>query len=421
MEHKVLVVEDSRPFRRLLEAEIRKAGYIPYIASSIAEAETILNQDTGFLCAILDYCLPDGQDGEIIDVCLSLDIKVIVLTSMMDDRTRERVLAKPVIDYIPKDSPACVSTIRPLLNRLEKNQEHHVLVVDDSLTARRYIRSLLERQYLNVVEAKDGHEALALMRQDERVTLVITDYTMPEMDGVSVVKALRKLKTDGQLAIIGLSGEEDASLTARFLKAGANDFLTKPFNQEEFYCRLHSTLNALDTERRLFKMANVDYLTQVWNRRYFFEHPHTRSHKGPRSLALIDIDYFKKVNDQHGHHVGDVALIELTKIMKQYFPDSLVARFGGEEFCIFDDNDENSFEHKLETMREVIAKATWTPYGKSFSITVSIGLVYADDNVDALLQQADEALYQAKENGRNQLIKNRQTDSASFITQQKQC
>jgi len=412
----VLVVEDSRPFRRLLESEIRKSGYIPYIASSIAQAETILNQDTDFLCAILDYCLPDGQDGEIIDVCLSLDIKVIVLTSMMDDRTRERVLAKPVIDYIPKDSPACVSTIRPLLSRLEKNQEHHVLVVDDSLTARRYIRSLLERQYLNVVEAKGGHEALALMRQDERITLVITDYTMPEMDGVSLVKALRKLKTDGQLAVIGLSGEADSTLTARFLKAGANDFLAKPFNQEEFYCRLHSTLNALDTERRLFKMANIDYLTQVWNRRYFFEHPHTRCHKGSRSLALVDIDYFKKVNDQYGHHVGDVALIELAKIMKEHFPDSLVARFGGEEFCIFGGHDESYFEQQLDAMREVVAETTLTPYDKSFSITVSIGMVYADASVDALLQQADEALYQAKVSGRNQLIKINQIDFAAFAT-----
>ncbi len=215
----MLVVEDSRPFRRLLEAEIRKAGYIPYIASSIGQAETILNQNTDFLCAILDYCLPDGQDGEIIDVCLSLDIKVIVLTAMMDARTRERVLAKTVIDYIPKDSPSCVSSIAPLLSRLEKNYQHYVLVVDDSLTARRYVRSLLERQYLNVLEAQNGQEALAMIRRDDRISLVITDYTMPEMDGVSVVKALRKLKTEGQLAIIGLSGEEDSSLTARFFKS----------------------------------------------------------------------------------------------------------------------------------------------------------------------------------------------------------
>ncbi|OOF28215.1 response regulator [Salinivibrio sp. IB872] len=415
MEYKVLVVEDSRPFRRLLETEIRKAGYIPCIASSIAQAETILNQETDFLCAILDYCLPDGQDGEIIDVCLSLDIKVIVLTAMMDARTRERVLAKTVIDYIPKDSPACVSSIAPLLHRLEKNQQHHVLVVDDSLTSRRYVRSLLERQYLNVMDAQDGQEALAMVRADPRISLVITDYTMPEMDGVQLVKALRQHKVDGQLAIIGLSGDDDPSLTARFLKAGANDFLAKPFNQEEFYCRLHSTLNALDTERRLFHLANTDYLTQTWNRRYFFEHPQTRKNNGPRGLALIDIDHFKKVNDSLGHHIGDIALIELAKVLNRYFPDALVARFGGEEFCVLYGNNDQGFEARLNAMREELAATTWTPYDQAFQFTVSIGMVHGDASVHQLIQRADHCLYQAKAKGRNQLVKASEPQPALLV------
>ncbi|NVP00865.1 response regulator, partial [Photobacterium damselae subsp. damselae] len=124
MEHKILVVEDSRPFRRVLEVELRKAGYTPIFAESIADAEKILDQDLDFLCAILDYCLPDGQDGEVIDVCLSVGIKVIVLTALMDEMTRERVLAKTVIDYVPKDSPSCIASIIPILNRLGNNSQH---------------------------------------------------------------------------------------------------------------------------------------------------------------------------------------------------------------------------------------------------------------------------------------------------------
>ncbi|MGF1759160.1 response regulator [Photobacterium sagamiensis] len=119
MENKILVVEDSRPFRRVIEIELRKAGFSPVFAESIADAEKVLDENTDFLCAILDYCLPDGQDGEIIDVCLSVDIKVIVLTALMDERTREKVLAKTVIDYIPKDSPTCIASIIPILKRLE--------------------------------------------------------------------------------------------------------------------------------------------------------------------------------------------------------------------------------------------------------------------------------------------------------------
>lgn len=221
MEQKVLVVEDSRPFRRIIEIELRKAGFTPVLTNNIAEAEKVLDESTDFLCAILDYCLPDGQDGEIIDVCLSVDIKVIVLTALMDDMTRERVLAKTVIDYIPKDSPTCISSIIPILKRLENNSSHKVLVVDDSVTARRYIRSLLERQYLTVVEACNGAQALEVINEKNDITLVITDYSMPERDGASLIKELRKTHRPGQLAAIGLSASDEAALTAKFLKAGA--------------------------------------------------------------------------------------------------------------------------------------------------------------------------------------------------------
>ncbi|OZS42964.1 response regulator [Photobacterium sanguinicancri] len=405
MEQKILVVEDSRPFRRAIESELRQAGFLPVFAETIAEAEQVLDQNTDFLCAILDYCLPDGQDGEIIDVCLSVGIKVIVLTAMMDEMTREKVLAKTVIDYIPKDSPSCIASIIPILNRLSKNSSHKVLLVDDSITARKYTRSLLERQYLNVIEATNGEHALEVMQKDSEISLVITDYAMPERDGVSLVKELRKKYSLNKLAIIGLSGSDEASLTAKFLKAGANDFLTKPFNQEEFYCRLHSTLNILDSERRLYHLANQDYLTQTWNRRYFFDHPMSKNHQSPRCLALIDIDNFKAINDSFGHHIGDMVLIELATILKNYFPDALVSRFGGEEFCILYGNSPHIFEQRLEAMTNEIASSELTILSNKIKYTVSTGVVAAESNIHDLLRRADECLYKAKSQGRNCIVK----------------
>lgn len=404
MDNKILVVEDSRPFRRIIESELRKAGYTPVLTDSIAEAEKVLDESTDFLCAILDYCLPDGQDGEIIDVCLSMDIKVIVLTALMDDLTRERVLAKTVIDYIPKDSPTCISSIIPILNRLKRNNEHKVLVVDDSATARRYLRSLLERQYLTVIEARNGDEALEIINKENDITLVITDYSMPERDGVSLAKELRKTFQPRQLAVIGLSASDEASLTAKFLKAGANDFLKKPFNQEEFYCRLHSTLNFLDSERQLYHLANQDYLTKTWNRRYFFEHHLVKNFKGPRCLALLDIDYFKVLNDTYGHHIGDLVLIELANTLQQYFPDALVARFGGEEFCILYGNSEDIFYRRLQALTQDIADTELTLFGNAIRYTVSTGVVNGDANIHELIRRADKCLYQAKSAGRNQMV-----------------
>ncbi|PSW20833.1 diguanylate cyclase response regulator [Photobacterium sanctipauli] len=404
MEQKILVVEDSRPFRRVIESELRKAGYTPVLTDTIAGAEKILDEGTDFLCAILDYCLPDGQDGEIIDLCLSVDVKVIVLTALMDEMTRERVLAKTVIDYIPKDSPSCISSIIPILKRLENNGEHKALVVDDSITARKYIRSLLERQYLTVVEAKNGEQALEVFKKERDISLVITDYSMPERDGVSLVKELRKSYRPGQLAIIGLSASDEAALTAKFLKAGANDFLKKPFNQEEFYCRLHSTLNILDSERNLYKLANEDYLTQSWNRRYFFDHQLVKSHKGPRCLALLDIDNFKQLNDTYGHHIGDMVLIELANTLRNYFPDALVARFGGEEFCILYGNSFQIFSQRLEVLRRDIADSEFTILSNLIKYTISLGVVNLDAGIHEMLKRADACLYQAKAKGRNCMV-----------------
>ncbi|MBV1842422.1 response regulator [Photobacterium ganghwense] len=404
-EQKVLVVEDSRPFRRVIESELRQAGYTPVIAETIAEAERILDESTHFLCAILDYCLPDGQDGEIIDVCLSVGVKVIVLTAMMDELTRERVLAKTVIDYVPKDSPTCISSIIPILKRLEHNAGHKALVVDDSATARKYTRSLLERQYLTVLEASNVNQALALIEQEKGISLVITDYSMPERDGVSLVKELRRRFRPGQMAIIGLSASDENALTAKFLKAGANDFLKKPFNQEEFYCRLHSTLNIMDSERNLFQMANKDYLTQTWNRRYFFEHPQVKKHSGPRCLALLDIDNFKGLNDTYGHHIGDMVLIELAKRLEAYFPDALVARFGGEEFCILYGNSAEIFERRLDILREDIANTELTILSNPIRYSISLGVVHAETGIHELIQRADACLYSAKSSGRNRIVK----------------
>ncbi|MGF1680356.1 response regulator [Photobacterium minamisatsumaniensis] len=404
MEQKILVVEDSRPFRRVIENELRKAGYTPVLTDTIAGAERILDEGTDFLCAILDYCLPDGQDGEIIDLCLSVDVKVIVLTALMDEITRERVLAKTVIDYIPKDSPSCITSIIPILKRLENNGDHKALVVDDSITARKYIRSLLERQYLTVIEASNGNQALEVITKEKDISLVITDYSMPERDGVSLIKELRKRFRPGQLAVIGLSASDEASLTARFLKAGANDFLKKPFNQEEFYCRLHSTLNILDSERNLYLLANKDYLTQSWNRRYFFEQPLVKTYKGPRCLALIDIDNFKLLNDTYGHHIGDIVLIELSNTLKRYFPDALVARFGGEEFCILYGNSFPIFNQRLQALLNDIAETELTILSNKIKYTISLGVVNADANIHEMIRRADACLYQAKAKGRNCLV-----------------
>lgn len=369
---------------------------------SLEEAKAILESDTDFLCAVLDFCLPDGPDGEVIDLALSYDMKVIVVTGKFDEQLRDAMLAKGVIDYILKDSFASISYLLPLLTRLNRNKCHKALVVDDSLTVRRHLVQLLDHHYIRSVQAEDGVEALEILKADPEITLIITDNTMPEKDGISMTREIRLTYDRSQLAILGISTAESKTVTAQFLKAGANDYLKKPFNQEEFYCRIQNLLNMKDISDDMFKMANQDALTGLWNRRYLFSN--ADNNKEQRNVAMLDIDFFKRVNDNYGHEGGDQALITISHIIAIYFKEDLAARFGGEEFCIVSYGDYDAFVQRLDSMRQRIEK-TAIPYnGEEIRLTMSIGVTRAKRDIDTMIRIADERLYTAKETGRNQVI-----------------
>lgn len=402
MGSKILVVEDSRAFRNYLQQQFTQAGYDVYLAASLTEMNQLLSENEHFLSAILDYCLPDGEDGEVIDLALRNNLKVIVLTAMLNEEIRTKVLAKGVIDYILKDSMASVAYLIPLIKRLSNNQQHWALVVDDSKLVRKHITQLLEHQYIKTLEAANGEEALVTLAQHPKITFIITDHDMPKKDGITMIREIRMKSDKNKLAILGLSGSDDRTMTARFLKAGANDFLYKPFNQEEFYCRVHQILDMKEAASSLYQMANQDVLTGLWNRRYLFEHAYKDSQT--RHIAMVDIDHFKKVNDTYGHDGGDMALKAVSNILKIYFPTDIVARLGGEEFCIQSHHNYHDFIRRLEKMRQRVEQTPITHKEHIIHVTVSIGVSSLHDELSNQIKEADSFLYQAKAGGRNRLV-----------------
>ena len=402
MSNKILVVEDSRAFKNYLQQLLNQAGYEVLTAENYGEAQSILATQPELLCAVLDYCLPDAQDGEIIDLVLSHQQKVIVLTAMFQDDAREKMLAKGVLDYILKDSMASVSYLLPLLKRLSNNQHHKCLVVDDSMTVRRHVVQLLEHQYIQTLQAENGQQAIELIEQNPDITLVLTDHDMPVKDGITMIRELRQKLDKNQLAILGISGSDDHTMTARFLKAGANDFLYKPFNQEEFFCRVHQILDMKEATTELFRMANQDALTGLWNRRFLFGQACDGCEK--RNIAMLDIDFFKKVNDNYGHDGGDAALVMVANILKIYFPEDVIARFGGEEFCIQACGSYDDFVTRLEQMRQRVEKTPIPYQEEDIQVTISVGVSNIQGNLDQQIKVADDRLYQAKESGRNQTV-----------------
>lgn len=399
--YKVLVVEDSRAFRTYVESKLTEIGLTVDSAESLAEAKALIDSNDDYLFAVLDYCLPDGPNGEVIDYALEQKLKVIVLTGHFDDDSRDQFIARGVLDYIVKESMSAVAYLVPLCTRLMNNHNHKALVVDDSLSIRCHVRMMLERQYIETLEADDGAHALEVLKQNPDITVIISDQAMPNMDGISMTREIRRTLDRNQVAVLGLSGSDNPAITARFLKAGANDFLHKPLNQEEFNCRIHQILNMKEATDTLYRLANQDALTSLWNRRYLFSKFKRNSEY---NLAMVDIDHFKNVNDTYGHDGGDTALVQVAHLMKQHFSKDIVVRFGGEEFCIISRFGYSRFLQELELMRVKIQVTPIQFADQQFPITVSVGASEPSASLEEQIHIADQRLYLAKESGRNQIV-----------------
>ena len=411
MAQRLLVVEDSKPIATVIKQIAQSLKYEVVLATTLAQVEEILSGDTDFFAATVDYALPDANDGEAIACVLSHGIPSVVMTGKMDDATRQKILAQPVIDYIPKENSQAFLYLKRVLHWQQTNSKNAILVVDDSSSARNHIVELLKRRNFSVHTANNGVQALEKLQQHKNVKMVITDLEMPEMDGITLTNEIRKKYSREQLAVIGISGAENGIHSARFIKNGADDFLRKPFCPEEFYCRITQNIESLNNIAQIKHAANTDYLTELSNRRAFFRSANQRiteytKRKVPYCLAVLDIDYFKKVNDSYGHDAGDQVLKALALYMRKHFGTGLTARLGGEEFAVLIHGlDSDQLYNKLDDFRREIGISALPAGDTQVSITISIGAVFdSTDNLSKQMNEADNALFLAKDHGRNQIV-----------------
>jgi diguanylate cyclase (GGDEF)-like protein len=381
-------------------------------AYSYREAERVLAGAHEIVeAAVVDLELPDAPGGEIVDLLLEAGIPTIVLTGTYDEPTRQRILAKNVVDYFVKGD-ASLKAVNETLHRLQVNPGIPILVVDDSATLRLLTRKMLETHRFRVLEAADGNEALQRLEENPRVPLVITDYEMPNMDGMELLKAIRKKFERDEMAVIGVSALGDETLPARYLKFGADDFLTKPYQKEEFYCRVYRSIVNIEQIREIKRIAYTDQLTGLNNRLYFFQtapdlFEEAIARQAPITVAMVDIDHFKQINDTHGHAGGDAALQHLSEILTEQLSSiNLVARFGGEEFCALAvDLPAEDAPGTFEQLRRKVEGSSITFEGQRIAFTLSIGLTSCPRQpLDAFINRADEMLYEAKRSGRNRIV-----------------
>lgn len=413
----ILLVEDSAMFGRLTKAKLESVFDLPvYWVKTYTEAVTILNKaDNHFSMALLDFNLPDAPEGEIIDEVIGRGISAFVFTSNITDEVRELVWSKKVADYILKDDPNSLDYIITAMSRLLKNEKTLVLVVDESDQYRSALSELLYVQKYRVVTAKDGKTALQILNKHKGIKLVITEYHLPDMNGWMFCRKIREKFKHDDLAIIGITSKGGKEIGARFIKSGANDFLLKQsFIVEEFYCRVTQSVETIDLIQETKERAIKDHLTGLYNRRYFFQEgedlfENAKLEQIDIACAMLDIDFFKKVNDTYGHDVGDLVIQQVATMISEHQGDNdIVARLGGEEFCILSAG--KPPEETKERIEEIRRRIEETPVffnegEESLTISISIGLcLEIQENLDAFLKAADELLYSAKENGRNRVV-----------------
>ncbi len=411
---KLLIVDDDKILTRLVSETLAKAtGAITETARSFKEARDLIeNRENTFFLAILDYSLPDAPDGQIIDYVISRGIPTLVLTAMYDTAIRDEMLQKTIVDYIVKRSAKDLEYLVSVVGRIMKNRQTKALVVDDSSTIRQSMGNLLKNQLLNVYTAEDGLKAKAIIKENPDIKIVITDYLMPNMDGLELLTQIRKDFPKDRMSVIIASGIGGSNVVPHFLKAGANDYLLKPFNPEEFICRVNMNLDYLNMIEIMRDLINKDTLTGLHNRRFLFE-AGTTLHAAAIRYALnmavfvIDIDGFKAINDTYGHNVGDMVIRLYSEALLTYFKrkTDVVTRIGGDEFCVVTSYDSaENLTNFAEHLRNFMEAQTISFKGTSISCSASIGVCgKLFDTLEEMIRHADNMMYKAKQDGKNRV------------------
>lgn len=408
-----LVVEDSAIVQKILRHTFKQAKIDSVVfASSMAEGQSLYRQhEQQLVAAIIDLSLPDSPQGEMVEYLLAEGVPVVVLTGSSDMKQRNALLGMGVADYVIKENRFSYQYAVRMLLRLERNRNLTALVVDDSDTSRHVVCNYLRVNCFKVKEVSSAQAGLRELEADDNIRLVISDYHMPEMDGIEFVQEIRHRFEKRPIAVIGLSGQGSADISVEFIKKGANDFLQKPFLQEEFSCRVTNNIESLEQLLELKTQATKDYLTGLSNRRHFYDEGGasvSRSVKAsmPYTLALLDIDNFKSFIDEFGHEAGDAVLRQFAEHLGLAFSRFIVARLGEEEFAVLLVGLDASRAYELlDQFRSFIEEQLFILPDDYQRITVSIGVrPGTNQSIHDSITEADQTLCLAKEDGGNIVV-----------------
>ena len=303
-----------------------------------------------------------------------------------------------------------------------------ILLAEDIEVTRKLVKKLLEDKGYEVVEAADGQEAWEIFQKEkEKIHIALIDWLMPRLNGIQLCKKIKATEIPGYVYTIFLTGKVDIDNVVAGLGAGADDYVTKPFDKRELFSRIDVGMRYVQLQQKLMEanhklriLSITDGLTQILNRRALLERLEEELYRASREnvffcLIMLDIDHFKRVNDEYGHQAGDKVLVEVVNRVKSKLrPYDIIGRYGGEEFLVgvFGADKETGIK-KAEDFRKCVDEKEFVYNGKKLKISISLGISYQKIKdsksdipqlLDDLTKKADDALYRAKETGRNKVI-----------------
>ena len=455
MTARVLVVDDLEPNVKLLEAKLRAEYFDVLGAYSGAEAIELAVQEQPDII-LLDVMMP-GMDG--FETCRRLKaapetmhIPVVMVTAL--DQQADRVagleagaddfLTKPVEDLALFARVRSLTRLKMMTDELraryatgkglgvvdnidveEESDDARVLIIDDNEEQIERLKNALDDDKFVIDHEQDPEVALGRARSGS-YDLLIVNLSIEAMDPLRLCSSIRSFEETRLTPILAVVRQGDTRKLVRALDIGVNDYLSRPVDKNELIARASTQLRRkryVDQLRSSFQtsleMAVTDPLTGLYNRRYLASHLSAMFDRAfwtgrPLSVMILDIDYFKNVNDTYGHDVGDKVLQDFAeRISGTVRGIDLACRYGGEEFLIAMPDTDLAFASVVaERLRQEIATQKFVLNGgrDELAVTVSVGLASTeagpeDDNAQKLIKRTDEALYEAKTGGRNRVIK----------------
>ncbi len=417
----VLHVDSSTLFRTLLKETFTGFGWKYLAAGGIRESIDLIKAvPIDLIVTALE--LSDGRADELVSMVNDgsrNEIPIVIMSSSDSVELRKNLLLSGVIDFIPKNITQ--EQLRLYIQKLIKRDDVSdametiaIAVLDDSDVDLKYMKSIFDFHGMRNIDFYKNPDDL--LRSENKYDMYLVDVVLPKYTGDQVVYSIRS--RDKSCVIIAVSGVDHFKTISNVLLSGADDYILKPYNESVFMARLKSSVRHLllyreleKANKELAKMVITDSLTGLYNHQYVYEQVRNEIKKSERynrtlSVIMFDIDDFKKINDTHGHQVGDAVLVKIAEALRESVREvDVVGRYGGEEFLLV--LPETMLDNGYVLAERIRTKIEKLKFGAGISLTISGGVAErrAEEDEKELVARADELLYKAKKAGKNNIQK----------------